>query len=77
MADRLALATRVMKARRRSTCTSCRAFILPGQQIAKLTDPPAWIHVGCVELVQALQLLSDELGGEAIGGYAHRRGKSG
>lgn len=73
MTDRLALATRTMKARRRSTCTSCKTPILPGQTIAKLADPPEWIHVGCVELVQALQLLSDELGAEVIGGWEHRR----
>lgn len=66
MTDRLALATRVMKARRRSTCKTCRRFILPGMQIARLADPPEWIHVGCVEVVQALRLVSKELGGEVI-----------
>jgi hypothetical protein len=67
MTDRLGLATRTMKARRRSTCSACRRVILPGMQIARVTDPPAWVHVGCVEVVAALQLVSRELGGEVIG----------
>ncbi len=49
--DRLALATRVMKARRGSICTVCRAPILVGQQIARLIRPPAWVHVRCVPAV--------------------------
>jgi hypothetical protein len=69
VSDRLSLATRTMKARRRSTCGSCRGPVLPGQQIARLTDPPEWIHLACVEVVQALQLVSKELGGVVIGTY--------
>jgi hypothetical protein len=71
MTDRLALATRVMKARRRSTCNTCRASILPGQQIARVCDPDDWIHLHCVEVVRAVRLLRDELGGEVIGQYRH------
>ena len=41
-ADRLALATRVMKARRASTCPVCRGPILVGQQIAKCGT---WQHI--------------------------------
>lgn len=66
MTDRLSLATRTMKARRRSTCGTCCRLILPGMQIARLADPPEWVHVGCVEVVRALQLVSRELGGEVI-----------
>jgi hypothetical protein len=53
--DRLALAVRVRKARRRSVCPSCRSGIEVGNQIAKLADPPAWIHVGCVAVVRQLR----------------------
>jgi hypothetical protein len=49
--DRLALAVRVMKARRTSICTVCRAPVLVGQQIARLVSPPAWVHVRCVPAV--------------------------
>lgn len=49
--DRLALATRVMKARRGSICTACHAPVLVGQQIARLVSPPAWVHVRCVPAV--------------------------
>lgn len=66
MTDRLSLAVRVMKARRRSTCPACRRLILPGMPIARLTDPSEWIHLACVEVVQALRLVSKELGGEVI-----------
>jgi hypothetical protein len=50
-ADRLALATRVMKARRGSVCTVCRSPVLVGQQIARLIRPAGWCHVGCVPVV--------------------------
>jgi hypothetical protein len=53
--DRLALAVRVMKARRTSVCPSCRAPIMTGQQIARLTSPGGWIHLTCVPVVAALQ----------------------
>jgi hypothetical protein len=67
MTDRLALATRVMKARRRSTCEACNSAILPGQSIARVTDPDAWIHLYCVEVVRAVRLVKRELGGQVIG----------
>ena len=51
--DRLALATRVMRARRQSLCSSCRAPITVGSQIAKLTSPNGWCHIGCVPAVRA------------------------
>jgi hypothetical protein len=54
MTDRLALATRTMKARHNSTCPSCRGPVLIGQQIARLADPPAWVHVRCVPVVAAM-----------------------
>ncbi len=49
--DRLALATRTRKARRPSTCPACRGQVHIGQQIARLTHPPAWVHVRCVPVV--------------------------
>jgi hypothetical protein len=52
-ADRLALATRTKRARRTSICPSCRGAILPGMTIARLTTPPAWVHVRCVPVVAA------------------------
>ncbi len=52
-ADRLALATRVMKARRSSICTICRAPVLVGQPIARLIRPPGWCHLACVPAVAA------------------------
>jgi hypothetical protein len=52
-ADRLALATRTMKARRASWCSTCRGPVSIGQTIAKLTSPPAWVHVRCVPAVAA------------------------
>jgi hypothetical protein len=58
--DRLALATRTRKARRTSTCPACRAPILTGMTIARLTSPPAWVHVRCVPAVAAaLQAITD------------------
>jgi hypothetical protein len=51
--DRLALATRTMKARRSSTCTICRGPVTAGQAIARLTSPAAWVHVRCVPAVAA------------------------
>jgi hypothetical protein len=39
-ADRLALATRTKRARRTSTCPTCRGAILPGMTIAQLASPP-------------------------------------
>jgi hypothetical protein len=55
MSDRLALATRVMKARRTSVCTICRVPVLIGQPIARLTSPSGWCHLTCVPVVAALQ----------------------
>ncbi len=55
MTDRLALATRVMKARRSSVCTICRAPVTIGQSIARLTSPSGWCHLACVPIVAALQ----------------------
>lgn len=52
MSDRLSLATRVMKARRNSTCPACRGPVHVGNQIARLTDPPQWVHIGCVPAVR-------------------------
>jgi hypothetical protein len=51
--DRLALATRVKRARRASACPACHAAILPGMSIARLVSPAGWVHVGCVPAVQA------------------------
>ena len=73
--DRLALAVRVITARRKSTCSICTLTILPGQQIARVCDPDAWIHEWCVEIVRAVRLLEHELGGEVIGQYRHRMNK--
>lgn len=53
--DRLALATRVMKARRTSICSICHAPVLVGQQIARLIRPAGWCHLTCVPVVAALQ----------------------
>jgi hypothetical protein len=52
-ADRLALAVRTMKARRRSRCPACTLLVLPGMAIAKLTDPQQWVHLACVPAVAA------------------------
>jgi hypothetical protein len=51
--DRLALATRVMKARRNSVCTVCRVPISIGQPIARLVSPSGWCHLTCVPAVAA------------------------
>lgn len=51
MTDRLALATRVRKARRNSVCTICRVPITIGQPIARLIKPAGWCHVRCVPAV--------------------------
>jgi hypothetical protein len=61
-ADRLALATRVMKARRTSICTVCRAPVLVGQQIARLIRPAGWCHLTCVPIVAALQATTTTTG---------------
>lgn len=53
MTDRLSLATRVRKARRSSTCPTCRGVITPGTHIARLVNPAAWVHVVCVPRVAA------------------------
>jgi len=53
-ADRLALAVRVMKARRRSICPACHCTVTVGNSIARLTDPPGWIHLTCVPIVRRL-----------------------
>ena len=50
--DRLALATRTIKAPPHIGLPSCRAPVLVGQQIARLTAPRAWIHIGCVPVVR-------------------------
>jgi hypothetical protein len=71
VADRLSLATRVMKARRRGSCPVCKSTIFPGQQIARVCDPDDWIHLRCVEVVRAVRLVEAELGGEVIGQYRH------
>ena len=66
--DRLALATRTRKARRTSTCPACRALILTGMTIARLTSPPAWVHVRCVPAV-ARALRRDDGGNGADGNH--------
>ena len=53
-ADRLALATRVRKARRASVCTICRVPVTIGQPIARLISPAGWCHVRCVPAVAAV-----------------------
>jgi hypothetical protein len=40
------VATRVMAARRESTCSLCSSVILPGQQIARCPGG-LWVHCGC------------------------------
>jgi hypothetical protein len=60
--DRLALAVRVMKARRTSICTICRAPVLIGQSIARLTSPSGWCHLTCVPVVAALQATTTTTG---------------
>jgi len=63
--DRLALATRTMKARRYSTCSVCGRLIIRGDQIARLVSPSAWVHIGCVPAV-ARAVIS--YGGKGVGG---------
>jgi hypothetical protein len=55
MIDRLALATRTMTARRYSTCGACLRRIIRGDQIARLVNPSAWVHIGCLPVVAELQ----------------------
>jgi hypothetical protein len=64
MSDRLALATRVMKARRTSICAICRAPVLVGQPIARLIRPAGWCHLTCVPVVAALQSTATTTGGQ-------------
>lgn len=52
MTDRLALATRTMKARRHGVCGVCGRLIIRGDQIARLVRPSAWVHVSCVPAVR-------------------------
>ncbi len=52
MPDRLALAVRVMNARRPTMCPECRRPILAGQRIARLASPGGWIHLTCVPAVR-------------------------
>jgi hypothetical protein len=54
VSDRLALATRVRKARRASTCAVCRVPIIIGQPIARLIKPAGWCHLACVPVVAAV-----------------------
>jgi hypothetical protein len=49
--DRLALATRVRKARRTGSCSICRLPVTIGQPIARLIKPAGWCHLGCVPIV--------------------------
>jgi hypothetical protein len=51
MTDRLALATRVMKARRMSICSVCGVPIIVGAPIARLVSPAGWCHLTCVPAV--------------------------
>jgi hypothetical protein len=53
--DRLSLATRTMTARRYSTCDVCCRLIIRGDRIARLINPAAWVHIGCVPVVARLQ----------------------
>ena len=53
MTDRLALATRAIRAQRKSQCPQCNGVIMPGTSIAKLSDPTTWIHTACVPVVAA------------------------
>jgi hypothetical protein len=49
--DRLALATRVMKARRPGSCSVCHRPVTIGQPIARLIRPVGWCHLACVPVV--------------------------
>ena len=51
MTDRLALATRVRKARRGGSCSVCRLPVTIGQPIARLIKPAGWCHLACVPVV--------------------------
>jgi hypothetical protein len=53
MTDRLALATRVRRARRGGYCRVCGVAITIGQPIARLIEPAGWCHLGCVPAVAA------------------------
>jgi hypothetical protein len=46
MTDRLALATRVRKARRSGSCSICRLPVTIGQQIGR--TPVGWCHTECI-----------------------------
>jgi hypothetical protein len=61
--DRLALATRVRKARRGGYCRVCGVAITIGQPIARLIKPAGWCHIGCVPAVaRALRRREDDGG---------------
>lgn len=62
MTDRLALATRTMTARRHGVCCICQRLIIRGDQIARLIRPAAWVHIGCVPVVAALQATTTATG---------------
>jgi hypothetical protein len=63
MTDRLALATRVRKARRAGSCSVCRLPITIGQPIARLIKPAAWCHLACVPIVARTLQARDNDGG--------------
>ena len=50
-----ARASRVMKARKTSTCRICRQPVHIGQQIGR--TPAGWCHVGCI-IAKARELVS-------------------
>jgi hypothetical protein len=54
MTDRLALATRVRKARHPGHCPLCRGLIHVGQQIGK--TPIGWSHTSCI--IEAAKLVT-------------------
>jgi hypothetical protein len=60
---RLALATRVRKARRPGSCSICRLAITIGQPIARLIKPAGWCHLGCVPVVARTLRSRDQDGG--------------
>jgi len=45
------LATRVMKARRRSVCAACGGMVTPGQRIGLVGR--RWLHAACCPAVRA------------------------
>jgi hypothetical protein len=51
MADRLALATRPLTARRKSSCAVCTVPIVTGASMVRLVNPHGWCHERCVSLV--------------------------